>query len=217
MRWHNVIFDFDGVVAVNTQSVAFEVLSEAIARYGVELSTNYLFHRYLGWRGEQILDDIEAVHGVGVDRSILDAVRTTIHSRLLGEVQKDPTLDALLQVPANRFICSVNKPHFIESLLHTMKISRYFPPEMIFGERAGCRFKPHPDIYLACLRERGLDPERTCAVEDSVAGVRAARGAGLHVYGMANGLPVELRSAYAAQLVAAGAAEVIDDFIEIAR
>jgi len=217
MRWENIIFDFDGVVAVNTQAVAFDVLAEAIAPYGVFLSRDDMFERYLGWRGEQILDDVENSCGISVERAVLDPVRTTIHHRLLGEVRSDPTLAGLLRVRANKFICSVNKTHFIEKLLRTMNLAQYFPRTTIFGEQADCRFKPHPDIYLACLREHGLDALRTCAVEDSVAGVRAARAAGLHVYGLVNGLPAHLRSGYAAQLVTAGADRVIGDFREIAQ
>lgn len=216
MRWDNIVFDFDGVIAVNTQAVAFRVLADAIAAYGVELSTDQMFERYLGWRGEQILDDVEKVHAVTVDRSILEPVRETIHSRLLREVRKDPTLDALLDMSTGNYICSVNKRRFIENLLRALKIDDYFPARTIFGEQAGCRFKPHPDIYLACLAEHGLETARTCAVEDSVAGVRSARAAGLHVYGVISGLPIHLRSGYADQLVQAGAAQVIEDFREIA-
>ncbi|KAA1245680.1 HAD family phosphatase, partial [Mycobacterium simiae] len=179
MRWDNIVFDFDGVIAVNTQAVAFRVLADALAGYGVELSTDQMFERYLGWRGEQILDDVQKVHAVTVDKGILEPVRETIHSRLLREVRKDPTLDALLQVAGGKFICSVNKRRFIENLLRTLKIDGYFPAQTIFGEQADCRFKPHPDIYLACLAAHKLDAARTCAVEDSVAGVHSARGAGL--------------------------------------
>ncbi|PJE16099.1 HAD family phosphatase [Mycobacterium sp.] len=217
MRWDSIIFDFDGVVAVNSQAVAFDVLADAIANFGVTLSRHDMFERYLGWRGEQILDHVERAYGIHIERSVLDPVRAKIHRRLLRDVRKDPTLTALLRLRVQRFICSVNKTHFIENLLGALEIAEYFPRTTIFGEQTDCRFKPHPDIYLACLREHGLDPVRTCAVEDSVAGVRAARAAGLHVYGLVNGLPAHLRSDYAVQLVRAGADRVIDDFQEVAQ
>ncbi|WP_420023195.1 HAD family hydrolase [Cereibacter azotoformans] len=39
--------------------------------------------------------------------------------------------------------------------------------------------KPAPDVYHLALRELGLTPERAVAIEDSLNGLRAAKGAGL--------------------------------------
>jgi beta-phosphoglucomutase-like phosphatase (HAD superfamily) len=43
------------------------------------------------------------------------------------------------------------------------------------------RKKPEPDVYLACLQRLGIGAEEAVAIEDSPAGVAAARAAGIAV------------------------------------
>ncbi len=41
--------------------------------------------------------------------------------------------------------------------------------------------KPAPDVYLAVAAQMGIDPRRCLAIEDSGAGMRSARAAGLRL------------------------------------
>jgi len=41
------------------------------------------------------------------------------------------------------------------------------------------RGKPHPDVYLSAAAQLGLPPGNCLAIEDSIAGVEAARLAGM--------------------------------------
>jgi HAD superfamily hydrolase (TIGR01509 family) len=48
------------------------------------------------------------------------------------------------------------------------------------------RGKPAPDVYLEVARRLGVPPERIVAVEDSAAGIRAAKAAGMGVVAIPN-------------------------------
>jgi HAD superfamily hydrolase (TIGR01509 family) len=48
------------------------------------------------------------------------------------------------------------------------------------------RGKPAPDVYLEAARRLGVAPERCAAVEDSHAGIRSAKSAGLRVVAIPN-------------------------------
>jgi HAD superfamily hydrolase (TIGR01509 family) len=48
------------------------------------------------------------------------------------------------------------------------------------------RGKPAPDVYLEAARRLGLDPARCAAVEDSHAGIRSAKSAGMRVIAIPN-------------------------------
>ena len=48
------------------------------------------------------------------------------------------------------------------------------------------RGKPAPDVYLEAARRLGVEPERCTAVEDSHAGIRSAKSAGMRVIAIPN-------------------------------
>lgn len=70
--------------------------------------------------------------------------------------------------------------------------------------------KPRPDAYLEACRALGVPPARALAFEDSPAGVRSARTAGLAVVG------VPERDGIAAELAAEGAFLVLGSLEEVA-
>jgi beta-phosphoglucomutase len=77
-------------------------------------------------------------------------------------------------------------------------------PLLFIGEECP-RPKPDPLPYQMAMERLGVTPARAVAFEDSPSGLRAARAAGAHVFGLTSSLgPETLRSA--------GAHEVIDDF-----
>jgi putative hydrolase of the HAD superfamily len=48
------------------------------------------------------------------------------------------------------------------------------------------RAKPQPDLYVEALERLGLQPSEAIAFEDSVNGIRAAKGAGVFVVAVPN-------------------------------
>jgi HAD superfamily hydrolase (TIGR01509 family) len=86
--------------------------------------------------------------------------------------------------------------------------------ETFFGERVYCadqvaKPKPAPDVYLAAAHGVGVAPVACLVVEDSVAGVSAARAAGMTVLGFVGGTHVG--ETHALELREAGASEIFDD------
>ena len=75
---------------------------------------------------------------------------------------------------------SSNRP-LIEYILDGLNIKHYFS-YIVAGEEAARR-KPAPDIYLKVLELSGIPKERACAIEDSAAGIEAAKAAGLYCFG----------------------------------
>ena len=69
------------------------------------------------------------------------------------------------------------------------------------------RSKPHPDVYLEACGALGVAPADCVAFEDSVAGVRSARAAGLVVIGIPERDDLDL--------VAAGADRVLGSLAEV--
>ena len=78
---------------------------------------------------------------------------------------------------------SANRP-VIEAVLDGAGIRDCFAV-VVSGDEVA-RGKPAPDVYLAALRELGVEPADAVAVEDSTNGLRAAAAAGMHVVAVPN-------------------------------
>jgi beta-phosphoglucomutase len=63
------------------------------------------------------------------------------------------------------------------------------------------RGKPDPEIFLTAARELGVSADQCFVVEDSVAGIQAARAAGMAVVGLARAGEVDVLTAADADLV----------------
>ena len=65
----------------------------------------------------------------------------------------------------------------IEKMLEECGLESHFD-FVISGEKMR-RNKPHPDFYLKAMEYMDLEPEQCITLEDSRAGIRASKGAGI--------------------------------------
>ena len=63
------------------------------------------------------------------------------------------------------------------------------------------RLKPFPDIFLAAAAQVGVDPANCVVIEDAVAGVEAARAAGMRVIGVTTTLGEDEMAAAAPDVI----------------
>ncbi len=76
-------------------------------------------------------------------------------------------------------VCSASPVSSIEDKLEKAGLEDAFTN--LFSARDVPMGKPHPDVYLAAMRELGIDPKKAIAVEDSPNGFQSALSAGLNV------------------------------------
>ena len=69
---------------------------------------------------------------------------------------------------------------------HLMKLGLHAYFESIRCADDVLRTKPSPDLYLAVLRDMGLQPDQAIAFEDSLHGVEAAKEAGIFCVAVPN-------------------------------
>lgn len=88
-------------------------------------------------------------------------------------------LDELRDHEIPRTIATASIHANLQFFIEHLRLERWFDPELILfddGVRPG---KPAPDIYLQAARMIGLQPRDCVVVEDSMAGLQAARAAGI--------------------------------------
>ena len=72
----------------------------------------------------------------------------------------------------------------VERVLRALGIIQHFDI-IVTGDEVANK-KPFPDVYERVLEIAGISPGRAAAVEDSSAGVEAAKNAGIYCYGYRN-------------------------------
>jgi HAD superfamily hydrolase (TIGR01509 family) len=81
-------------------------------------------------------------------------------------------------------LASSSNRRVIDFVLEVSGLARWFAATVSSEEVA--RGKPAPDVYLEAARRLGVRPERCAAVEDSEAGIRSAKAAGMRVIAVPN-------------------------------
>ena len=81
-------------------------------------------------------------------------------------------------------VASSSNRELIDLVLELSGLDRYFQATVSSEEVE--RGKPAPDVYLEACRRLGVEPTRAAAVEDSQAGIRSAKAAGMRVLAIPN-------------------------------
>src|SRR5207253_8018862 len=100
-----------------------------------------------------------------------------------------------------------------EEVLELARLAACFRATVSSEEVA--RGKPAPDVYLEAARRLGVPPERCAAVEDSHAGIRSAKSAGMRVVAIPNpAYPPDPESLAQADVTVRSLAELTPELID---
>jgi beta-phosphoglucomutase-like phosphatase (HAD superfamily) len=86
-------------------------------------------------------------------------------------------------------LASGSNHEVIAAVLGMQDLRRHF--EKVVSAQDVAKGKPAPDIFLHTASQLGVNPADCVVIEDSAAGVAAARAAGMRVIGITNTLPAE--------------------------
>lgn len=81
-------------------------------------------------------------------------------------------------------LASSSNRQLVDYILDGLDIRKYFSYTVAGDEVV--HVKPAPDIYEKILEMSGISKENACAIEDSAAGIKAAKSAGVFCYGYYN-------------------------------
>lgn len=215
MKFANIIFDFDGVIAVNAEQILFEELLSFLSAIECAVPGEHITARYCGMSAQAVAEDLLTTAGIAMDEGAIARIRQSFARRLQHEAEYDPGIRAFASIFDARWICSSGSIENICATLALFKMTDIFGVEAVFACNKRIAPKPAPDIYRLCLRKNALVVSQSLAVEDSVVGVEAARAAGLQVLGYIGGVPPRARVDRARALLQAGAICVGASFSEL--
>ncbi len=193
-----VIFDVDGVI-VDSETVYCETFNRTLADYGAGISPD----DYAVCVGHPVEENSAyAVERYGLD--VTPALFREIWMVRFEEAISDPER-VLLMPGIQELLAHVRSRGYLLALASSTQRCRMMKTlgsgllsrmdavhdladvfdVMLSGSDVE-RLKPAPDIYLMAAEKLAVEPERCAVIEDSEAGVKAGRAAGMTVFAVPN-------------------------------
>ncbi len=182
-----VIFDCDGVL-VDSERLAIKVDVMVLARLGWALSEEEIVERFVGVSdlhfrraieaqlGRTLPDDWEAEFQPLYRKAFLEKLRPV-----------EGIVEALDRISVSTCVASSGTHEKMRFTLGLTGLYDRFQGR-IFSSTEVAHGKPAPDLFLYAAERMGVSPRACTVVEDSVAGVAAARAAGMGVLAYAGGV-----------------------------
>jgi len=181
-----VVFDLDGVLLQSEEvwdAVREHYVRERGGRYDDEVQ-----RAMMGMSAPEWSRFLHEEAGVPDD---MDEINSEVVRRMLEAYRRElpllPGAVATVQRIADAFalaLASSSNREVFEEVLELAGLAACFRATVSSEEVE--RGKPAPDVYLEAARRLGADPTRCAAVEDSHAGIRSAKSAGMRVVAIPN-------------------------------
>lgn len=177
-----LICDCDGVL-VDTEHLVSKEMHRAIHRLFPDIEFSEIFDNGFGKQIEVILKEIEESFDIKFPTGFSASINKQVNNSLLSHDIAIPGVKKALD--------SIDIPIAVASNSHIDRLDISIRSAGLDKRVNGNSFsadlvsnpKPHPDLYLFAASRMGVEPSACLVVEDSIAGVSAARAAGMNVWG----------------------------------
>lgn len=189
MRVEAVFMEFEGVIA-DTFHARRDALAEALAREGVVVSPDEYWDLCAGWPNSAAVRALAQHRHLDLDETALDLLALNADRAYTAHVGKGVILiegarQALerLATRARLAVVSRLRRSDLDGLISLARLDHVF--SFVIGAEDSSRGKPDPRPYLMAIERLGRmrrGPAGTRAVvalDDGIAGIRSAHGAGL--------------------------------------
>lgn len=187
-----VIWDMDGVIA-DTGRYHFQAWQDVFWKRGIEFTIDE-FNNHFGQRNDTI---IQYAFKGNISPEELDKVaqkkEANYRERVTANVKALPgavrLIKSLRQCGIKMAIASSAPPENIRLILGKLRIEKYF--NAIVWGREVTEGKPSPQAFLLAAKKLNVVPESCVVIEDAMAGVAAAKRAGMKCVAVTNTSPGE--------------------------
>jgi HAD superfamily hydrolase (TIGR01509 family) len=209
-----VIFDCDGVL-VDSEILAVEVELMSLAEVGMVYEEEEFKARFMGMSTPAFYDALDADRLQRLGHGLPDGFRDLCSARYraawhrLGEVPG--AREAVAKVSHLKAVASSSSEEALNRKLKLTDLWEPFAPHIYSADHV-THAKPAPDLFLYAADALKVAPEHCLVIEDSGNGVRAARAAGMTVWGFLGG--GHMNDAAGERLLAAGAERLVRNWAE---
>ena len=182
MNISHLIFDCDGVI-VDSEIVATRLSLKVLSAYGYVSDEESHCRRFSGMLTSKIMEIIFDELGKPVPESLVQDMDHLFETEFEKVLEPIPGMPELLR--SQTLPLSIVSNSWVDSVRRSLSISEISSVSegRIYSAEHVPNPKPAPDVYQLAMTEIGLPAAQLLVVEDSVAGVTAAKAAGLTVIG----------------------------------
>ncbi|MFT4974266.1 MAG: HAD superfamily hydrolase (TIGR01509 family) [Myxococcota bacterium] len=186
MTQPTLIFDMDGVL-VDSEVIANAVFAEHLRRHGAPITDEAATELFRGRRLDDCFALVDEHYKISLPSDFLAVMQAETFERLRAELKPVRHVEWALETlrPLQSCLASSSEPDKITLSLEVTGLDRFFPPERRFSGAQVPRGKPHPDLFLLAADTLEVAPRDCLVIEDSPAGVAAARRARMTPLGYA--------------------------------
>jgi HAD superfamily hydrolase (TIGR01509 family) len=167
------------------------VLAEFVRKAGADIGEEEAYRLFLGRSIGAVRKLLRDDFALALTAAQLDSIRAETFRRLRGELQPMPGIvEALARLKARRCVASSSSTERIRLSLSLTGLLEMLDPH-IYSASMVTRGKPAPDLFLHAAKAMGVRPEDCVVVEDSPAGIDAARRAGMRAFAFTGGAHAE--------------------------
>ncbi len=181
-----IIFDCDGTL-VDSEYLYNSITAELLNGLGfAEYTPELCIALFAGQAWGSIKVILEEKHGGEIPRDIIDRYIALANARMEDDLQSPEDAHHVVEtLKQSKSICVASngeRNNVIKSLTLT-GLYDHFHDDHIFTKIQVGRPKPAPDLFLFAAEQMGFAPEQCLVIEDSVAGITAAKAAGMRSIG----------------------------------
>lgn len=185
-----VIFDCDGVL-VDSELISLGLLIEYCAQYNVQLSLEEACNLFLGKPIRDSASEINRIMGTDLPEVDRDIFQKRIFEKFDKELQAVEGVAVALDRLSNRMcVASSSNLSRIKYALEIAGLDQFFG-EFLFSTDMVAKGKPHPDVFLHACEMMGVEPCEAIVIEDSPAGLIAAKAACIKTIAFTGGAHAE--------------------------
>lgn len=178
-----VIFDMDGTL-IHSEPIYYKSIKKKLEEYGIKDFTEEDFKKCIGISSRIILEDMRNKH----KEFNIEMEEFLDWEKYFYEYLKDikepmegviETLDYFKERNYKLAVASSSYKTRVENVLRHLMIYDYFQEIVSRGKEE--RAKPFPDLFIKTAKLLDVKPDECLVFEDSEAGVKAAKAAGMKV------------------------------------
>lgn len=184
-----IIFDCDGVL-VDSELISSRELALFLSDLGRPTKPEECRENFTGLSLKSVSDIVRDDWGVRLPDDFVTALRARDQGAFDRDLKAIPGIHETLDMLDNRglryCVASSGSPEKIQHSLMLTNLTERFG-EDVFSATFVAHGKPAPDLFLWAAKTMGIAPADCVVIEDSAAGVQAAKAAGMRVLGFTGG------------------------------